>query len=389
VLRHYQELGEHRSGTESDHATAQWLLSELENRGVNGKLQAWPLRVFHLRKSELKTQSDSFDNFPFWYPQATGPHGIQAPLTLLGSGGEDAMDGTIALIRVPPSQYEFHFNVAPELQRAADQGARGAVVILNHPMKAVSAQNTNRQWNQQELPLPALIASEADAEALLTAASNRTEITLVINGQSRLGEAMNILGKVERKSDRWLVISTPVSGWFEVTNERGPGIALWLQLAEWLVDSKLETNVLFAALSGHELSGMGMQALIDSGELPEPDSVGLWLHLGSGIAVETPLLSAASSTIALEELVQQTLTAHTAMIYWPEDKMPKGSEQYLAAQLGYPVVGLFGADPAIHTRLDQSPRINEREYNSIFKALQTLIKRRLSSTNHPHQKTAQ
>jgi hypothetical protein len=139
-----------------------------------------------------------------------------------------------------------------------------------------------------------------------------------------------------------------------------------LQLARWVVESGLKANFIFAGLSGHELAKMGMEALVDSGELPPPDKVSLWLHLGSGIAVETPLLSAVSSTTALSKTVESRLLSGTSMVYWPEEKMPQGSEQFLALQLGYPVAGLFGADPGIHTRLDHSMRIDGQEYQKVL-----------------------
>lgn len=380
LLQHYQSLGEHRSGTETDHATSRWLLTELKDRGVQASLQPWPLRVFHLRRSELRSDTDNFDNFPFWYPRATGSDGIQGPLVLFEPDDEAAMDGAVALVRVPPDQFEFHFDAAPLLKQAADRGARAAVVILNHPMGKVSAQNANRPWHQQELPLPALIVSEEDAAKLLSLASQNAVVNLVVDGQSHPGEAMNVLGKIERGSKRWVVISTPVSGWFEATNERGPGIAMWLQLAEWLADSDLDANVLLTALSGHELAGLGMQALVDSSALPGPESTVLWLHLGSGIAVKTPLLSAVSSARGLADAVQQTLITNTALEYWPEEKTPKGSEQYQALRLGYPVVGLFGADPAIHSRLDQQPRIDAAEYDKILGGLKKLIRQTVTPT---------
>ena len=61
--------------------------------------------------------------------------------------------------------------------------------------------------------------------------------------------------------------------------------------------------------------------------------------------------------------------------------MPKGSEQFLALEQGYPVVGLFGADPAIHTRQDRSAEINETEFRSLLGALQKLVRSRISA--HP------
>ena len=375
VMHHYWKLGEHRSGSETDQATARWLVQELSNVGLEAMLQTWPLRVFHLKQSRLQVGAESFDSFPFWFPRQTDPEGIQAPLVLMDESDDTDLAGAIALVLLPPDQYKFHYDVAPTLKRAEERGALGAVVLLNHPLSAVSAQNANRPWHQQELPIPALIGAYDDAEKLLSLAEAQATAKLVIDGVNRPGEASNVLAKIDRGSDHWLVISTPTSGWFEVTNERGPGIAMWLELAEWLLNTKLDANVLLVALSGHELAGMGMQALVDSGELPHPQSVKLWLHLGSGIAVQTPLLAAVSSVNELAGVVQQTLVASSTLQYWPEEKTPKGSEQYAALKLGYPVVGLFGGDPAIHTRLDQQPRVDDKEFGLIRGALQALIKR--------------
>jgi len=48
-------------------------------------------------------------------------------------------------------------------------------------------------------------------------------------------------------------------------------------------------------------------------------------------------------------------------------------------QLGYPVAGLFGANPNIHTRMDQAAHLNETEYNRVYSALQELIRRQVKS----------
>jgi len=378
ILHHYQSLGEHRSGTAADRATSSWLQSELQTRGMDARLQDWPLAVFQLSESHLEASGAVIDAFPFWYPVATGPGGVEAPLVMLDGDKVSELEGAIALFRLPPGQIEVHYDVAPVLRDAAGQGALAAVVILDHPVKAVSAQNTNRPHHQLALPIPALIAAEADAEHLLSLAAEREVVRLVIDGETKQTTAANVIAKVDRGSSRWIVISTPISGWFEVTNERGPGIAMWLQLARWVEESKLDSNFLFAGLSGHELGKMGMDALVDSGELPGPDTVALWLHLGSGIAVETPLLSAVSSVSALSNIINESLVSNTAMTYWPENKMPKASEQYRAMQLGYPVAGLFGADPYIHTRRDQAPRIDDAEYSKVFSALRELIRHQLA-----------
>lgn len=381
TLRHYQSLGAHRSGTAADHATAQWLQAELQARGVEADLQEWPLRVFEPVSSAIQADGETLDAFPFWYPNPTGSAGIEGTLVDVSDNPSSELENSIALYRLPPGQFEFHFDVAPLLSEWAERGAKAAVVVLDHPSKAVSAQNANKPYHQRALPIPALIASEADAVRLLELASNRSTIRVVLDGTNRDGNARNVLGWLDRGADRWIVVSTPISGWFEVTNERGPGIALWLELARWANSEDVQANFLFAGLSGHELGKMGMDVLVNSTRLPAPSDVCLWLHLGSGIAVQTPLLAAVSSAAGLEEDARATLIGSTALTYWPEQNMPKGSEQYRALQLGYPVVGLFGGDPAIHTRLDQEPRIDPAEYERVLAALQTLIRRQIATTD--------
>lgn len=379
ILRQYQALGEHRSGTMTDRATGNWLRSELQARGVDATTQDWPLRLFQLKASYIEAGGETIEAFPFWFPTGTGTKGIGAPLANGDEAEQNQLAGSVALFRLPPGQIEMHYEIAPVLESAAARGALAAIVTIDHPIKAVSAQNSVRPWHQQKLPLPALIASKADAEKLLALAAELTPVRVVVDGTEEEATAANVIGKVNRNANQWVVISTPISGWFEATNERGPGIALLLQLAQWAVRGDSNANFLFIGLSGHELGQMGMEALANSGVLPRPDNVRLWVHLGSGIAVQTPLLAAVSSTSTLSAEVEKALVNTTSMTYWPEENMPKGSEQYRAMKLGYPVVGLFGADPAIHTRADQEPRIDDQEYNKVLDGLQELIRSEISN----------
>jgi len=348
VIQHYGDLGEHRSGTAVDAQTGLWLQSELQARGMAASLQTWPLRVFQLSGCRLQTAVRAYETYPFWYPLSTGPEGLEGPLVNADEALANDLTGAVALLRLPPGRIEMHYDIAPALRRFAARGAVGAVVILDHPLKAVAAQNAVPPHHQVALPLPALIAAEADADSLLSLAETKTEIRMVIEGTDESGTA-------------------------------APGIAMWLQLAQWAADSDLQANFLFLGLSGHELGNMGMDVLADSGLAPGPGAVALWLHLGSGIANQTPLLAAVSSSRSLSESVERNLIRKTALTYWPEEKMPKGSEQYLALERGYAVTGLFGADPAIHTRLDQSVGIDEHEFQRVFQALQELVRDQLSA----------
>lgn len=95
--------------------------------------------------------------------------------------------------------------------------------------------------------------------------------------------ASNIIGVLKR-GPRWLIVSTPYSGWFTCAGERGPGVALLLRLADWATASDSQYGYLFVANSGHELGFSGARQLLESGLLPAPDDTVAWLHLGASIA---------------------------------------------------------------------------------------------------------
>lgn len=352
VLEKYASKGEHRSGTEPDLNTSRWLAQELRSLGYSSQLRSWPLQVFDIGETRLEVAGQSFSVFPFWYPQPTSTQGIVAPLKLWDGKTDQDLKGAIALVALDSGRLEVHYDPAPMAIHAAKLGAEGLVEIIKHPIKAVSAQNANAPWHQQALPLPSLIAAEMDSEVLLQLAREQTSARMVLSGTSRKAEAFNTLGSLDRDAKHWLVVSTPISGWFEVTNERGPGIAMWLDLARTLIKENTDYNLLFVGLSGHELNKMGMHALVESKILPSTENVFLWLHLGSGIAVNEPLLSAVSYSSSLTSTVKTSFASLPGIMHFPEAKMPRGSEQYTAMELGYPVVGLFGADKNIHTKQD-------------------------------------
>ena len=87
----------------------------------------------------------------------------------------------------------------------------------------------------------------------------------------------------EGSGRKWVVLTTPYSGWFHSAAERGPGIAIFLRLADWLYRHDRRHNLLIAATSGHEFENSGARLLL-SEMAPRPEDTKLWLHLGAGLA---------------------------------------------------------------------------------------------------------
>jgi hypothetical protein len=60
------------------------------------------------------------------------------------------------------------------------------------------------------------------------------------------------------KAARTIVVSTPTTGWFTCTCERGSGIAVYLALARTVASTTADLNFVFVATAGHEVGHGGM-----------------------------------------------------------------------------------------------------------------------------------
>ena len=90
---------------------------------------------------------------------------------------------------------------------------------------------------QEPQPIPTLFVAPKDDVALGIAALTGSQVRMTIHGEDRRGEdavlAHNVVARIER-GPRWIVVTTPISGWFGCGGERGPGVALFLGLARWI-----------------------------------------------------------------------------------------------------------------------------------------------------------
>ena len=67
--------------------------------------------------------------------------------------------------------------------------------------------------------------------------------TLVVDAESGLRPAWNLVARLDRGAARTLIVTTPRSGWFTCAAERGSGVAAWMSLARWLAAAKPATRI--------------------------------------------------------------------------------------------------------------------------------------------------
>jgi hypothetical protein len=281
----YYNLGEHRTATEADLKTSQWLLEQLRRAGMKATLQSFSLRQFFVRQTKLTLGDRNIRAVPLWFPRSTGIVPITGTLSSFEMAREPAsVRGKLALVRFPADaggaivEGSIHSKL---ISAAATAGASAVIAISEGPTKEIVALNSPA--GSEPWPIPVVLTGQRDEPLLIDAVKSGSRVTLLLEGDDDKDvKARNVIAKVDRGKDL-IVISTPQSGWFRCAAERGPGIALFLGLARWANRRPGGSSFLFVSTSGHEIGGLGMRAFLKD-LAPTPDRVLCWLHLGAGIA---------------------------------------------------------------------------------------------------------
>jgi len=370
-VRHYADLGDHRTASEADHRTSEWLADELSRAGLKASLSPFSCQQFNLRAHRLAVNGQEIESFPLWWPMATGPQAVSAPLA---AANAPDLAGKLAFVAMGPVRGASVLPgdaVGQAVTAAARKQASGLVIATRSPageLVALNAMSGLSPW-----PIPVLLVGGREEARLTEAARTATPASLLIDGElDYKARAYETIGELERGPAR-VVISTPSSGWFRCAGERGPGIALWLALARWAVRRPDGPSLTFVASSGHELESLGIRHFAAHGA-PPPDDVRTWLHLGAGIAtwdyefgpagarrLNRP--SPARRLITNEPGYVPILARHFENLpdLAPTLSAQPGGEMILMAREGYRVWGFAGGSAFHHMPGDLPERITGPE----------------------------
>ena len=277
VVEAYDSQGIHRSGTEVDHRSAEWLVACAQRFGVDAVLEPFALDRVDPQPSFLRVADRCISGVPLFDAALTGTDGVHGRLGALGSDAEIAVVETEPFTLMEP-QKEQRDAVA-----AARRSRHKAVVVLTRGSKPGLFLLNALSFNQPSGPPMLQVSSEA-GEWLKGEAAACTEATVVAAAQRTATQAFNVTARIAGR-DPWLpplVIMTPRSGWWQCASERGGGLACWLETMRVLASGKPERDCLFVACSGHELGFLGIDAYLDR----RPDLIKRayrWIHLGANI----------------------------------------------------------------------------------------------------------
>lgn len=251
-IRAWDAITDHRTGTDGDHRTAQWLADVIRAAGAEPHLDSFAFRRRVLHECAVSSGGERAAGVPLFDGGFTNEKGIFSALEPLSQTGEGIGVTAFASAPAHPGTRRLAAARAGPLAAivayaAADRAVPG-LALLNAPRFAdpygppvLQVATEHGDWLE--------VAADHGAQALLVAYATIEETT-----------ASNVQTTIKGRDASLapLVIMTPCSAWWTCTAERGGGIALWLECIRRFANDAGERDVIFTANTGHELGHVGL-----------------------------------------------------------------------------------------------------------------------------------
>ncbi len=276
-VKQYVDFGIHRTATDGDNQTSAWLKNKLDKLGYKTEYLYFPVKQYFLESASLQVKNKVLNVFPLW-PVAQANVSLNAVL-VDADKNKQSVSGKIAIIRLKKEDRQY-IDRLEKLDRFNDLIARHAsaiILIVDNEAGQIAALNTqpNASWK-----IPVVQIAPKDTAQLISGAT----ASLQIKGSLKDVQARNVIAKIG-SGKKEVIVSTPISGWFTCGGERGPGIAIFNAIAEWVSVTKPPYTFVFIANSSHELEDhRGTHVFIDK-RAPKPENVRLWVHFGASFAI--------------------------------------------------------------------------------------------------------
>lgn len=300
VIQAYDGQGNHRTGTEVDKISAEWLAGEVRQLGVTPSLEPFSLSRVDPQSCYLHVGSRRIGGVPLFDAGFTDSEGVRGRLGLFGSSAE------IGLLEIGPFKL-----AAPRAEHegpisVARHSAHKGLVLLTRGRRPGLFLSNALAFRSPSGP-PMLQVSNTESEWLKQLGKNGAQAVLVAQIKRTTAQAFNITAKIAGRDPTLapLVFMAPRSAWWQCVSEQGCRLALWLEAMRVLASAKPARDCLFVAFSGHELGVLGMDAYLESRQNLIKRAQA-WIFFGSSIgAPQQPSLIHASD----EALERWTIAA--------------------------------------------------------------------------------
>jgi hypothetical protein len=367
LIHSFEEQGSHRTGTEIDNVSGDWLMDRVRRIGLPPSREPFTLSRIDPIAATLTIGDRRIEGVPQFDAAFTDAQGIRGRLGPLNS------DAPIGITEAAPNTA-----AAGALGAARRQNRHQAIVVVTRGARPGLCPNNADEFLHPFGPPVLQISSEdrgflqEGAEAILVAETKRTR-----------SQAFNVTTQIRGTNRKLppLIVMTPRSGWWTCASERGGGIVCWLELMRTLHSAKPARDVLFVASSGHEVGYIGIEAFVANrpGIVKQAHA---WIHFGANIgAAQGPGNTVQASDDEMESIESAALTKAGFRIdrHVPRGNVP-GGEAGVVHRGGGRYMSLIGQNALFHNPQDRGPEAIDTGAIARFGAAFSEIAKSLAGT---------
>lgn len=369
-IRAYEEQGIHRTATDVDRISGDWLMRQVRDAGLEPARQMFSISRVDPVNASVSASGRRIEGLPLFDGAFTSSDGVRGRLGPLSSGAE------IGLIEAAPNTAG-----AGELGDARRANRHRAIVLITRGGRPGLCPNNAEGFLHPFGPPVVQVSSEA-APWLSELARSGAEVVATAEVKRTPADAFNVTTSISGSDGNLppLVIMTPRSGWWSCASERGGGIACWLELIAALRGSKPARDILFVASSGHEIGQRGIEIYAERA----PGLIArsrAWIHLGANIGgAQDPGNNIQASDDEMEALLADAMAAAGLSVdrRVPRGRIP-GGEAGVVHRGGGRYVSLIGRNALFHNSADRGPDAVDVPVIARFAGALTAIARKLAA----------
>ncbi len=277
IIQEYDSQGIHRTGTEVDAASADWLAANMTELGATPVLDEFGLNRVDVQSATLTLGDNVIGGVPAYDCNYTDASGVS------GAVGELGSNAPIGIIMALP------FDGSPEQQavlKARKENTHQVIVVVtDERMPPDGPAPVNAEHFSDPFGSPVLQIGNRFWSKIRSAIEKGESATAVVHAERIPATAFNVGATVAGKDPRLapVVVMTPRSGWWTCASERGGGIATFLEILRSVTESQPDRTFVFTANSGHELGHIGLDHYLDT-NLSLIQDAHIWIHLGANFA---------------------------------------------------------------------------------------------------------
>ena len=370
IIHSYEEQGIHRTGTEVDRVSGDWLMAQVREAGLEPAREVFELSRIDPVNATVRTGGRQVEGLPLFDSAFTAAEGVRGRLGALGTSAE------IGLTAAAPNA-----SGAGALGEARRKNRHRAIVLVTQGGRAGLCPSNADDFLHPFGP-PVVQVSSQEKPWLDDLAHSGAEAMVIAEVKRTPAEAFNVTASIPGSDQSLppLVIMTPRSGWWSCASERGGGIACWLELMRALRATKPVRDVLFVASSGHELGQRGIEIYAERRPALIKQSMA-WIHFGANIgAAQDPGNTIQASDDDMEALLSSAMLTAGLRV---DRRVPRGTvpggEAGVVHRGGGRYLSIIGRNALFHNPGDRGPEAIDAKAIAGFAAVFTGIASKLSS----------